>query len=91
MQYEGIWFSKKQTYENSNYGICSILSLFSCYFCLLSAEMQLVIQVPVLTHSDLVFSLWCFAWFLDWPIKMHVSVPNVVDNVINGQLGHPCA
>ena len=70
----------------------------SClYFLVISVllkpvEMHLVIQVPVLTHSDLVFSLWCFAWFLDyWPIKMHVSVPNVVDNVIDGQLGQPGA
>ena len=52
-------------------------------------EMHLVIQATVLTHSDLVFSLWCSVWFLDRPIKMHVSVPNVVDNVINGQLGQP--
>ena len=54
-------------------------------------EMHLVIQVTVLTHSDLVFSLWCSVWFLDRPIKMYVSVPNVVDNVINGQLGQPWA
>ena len=44
-------------------------------------EMHLVIQATVLTHIDLVFTLWCSAWFLDWPIRTHVSVPNVEDNI----------
>ena len=72
----------------------SCLSFLVISILLKPVEMHLVIQVTVLTHIDLVFSLWCSAWFLDWPIRMHVLRAKCWGqycNVINGQLGHPVA
>ena len=61
------------------------LFIFTFHFSNFKNPLSLVpvIQVTVLTHSDLIFSLWCSPWFLDWPIRMHVSVPNVVTHVLD--------
>ena len=61
------------------------LFIFTYHFSNFKNPLSLVpvIQVTVLTHSDLIFSLWCSPWFLDWPIRMHVSVPNVVTHVLD--------